>query len=77
MTKSIEDFDYDEEFMEKVFKQQESIRSSGITNMFNIRKVREIAEEADHEELAYFIKNTSSSDYMDMANKAAEEYRPE
>jgi hypothetical protein len=72
MVKDLDEFDYDEEFMKKVMRQQESIRRSGELNMFNIRGVRDFAEQAGHDELVYFIKNTTPDDYMEMANASRE-----
>jgi len=76
MVKDIKDFDYSEEFMEKVMQQQESIRLSGELNMFNMRGVRDFAEQASHEELVYFIKNSTPDQYMEMA-KASREFTRE
>jgi len=72
MVKDPSEFEYDEEFMIKVIHQQESIRRTGELNMFNIRGVRDFAEEAGHDELVYFIKNTTPDDYMEMANASRE-----
>jgi hypothetical protein len=72
MVKDIKDFDYSEEFMEKVMQQQEAIRLSGELNMFNMRGVRDFAEQAGHDELKYFIKNSTPDEYMEMANASRE-----
>ena len=63
------------EYNDKVLQQQEAIRKSGMTNMFNIRKVKEIAKEMGSDELVEFIDNNDAETYMDMAEKAAEKYR--
>lgn len=72
MVKDPDEFEYDEEFMKKAMRQQESIRQSGALNMFNMRGVRDFAEEAGHDELVYFIKNSTPDQYMDMANASRE-----
>lgn len=76
MVKDPSEFEYDEEFMKKVMQQQESIRLSGELNMFNMRGVRDFAEQASHDELVYFIKNSTPDKYMEMA-KASREFTKE
>jgi len=56
-------------------QQQEAIRKSGMTNMFDISTVQEIAEEMGSDKLVEFIDNHSTEEYFDMAEKAAEKYR--
>jgi len=56
-------------------QQQEAIRKSGMTNMFDISTVQEIAEEMGLDNLVEFIDNHSTEEYFDMAEKAAEKYR--
>jgi len=63
------------EYDDEVMQQQEAIRKSGMTNMFNIQRVKKIAQEMGSDELVEFIDNNDSDAYMDMAEKAAEEYR--
>lgn len=63
------------DYNEQVLQQQEAIRESGMTNMFNIRNVKEIAEEMGADELVEFIDNNDADAYMEMAQKSAEKYR--
>jgi len=63
------------EYDDEVMQQQEAIRKSGMTNMFDIQGVKKIAQEMGSDELVEFIDNNDSDAYMDMAEKAAEEYR--
>jgi len=63
------------EYDDEVMQQQEAIRKSGMTNMFNIQRVKKIAQEMGSDELVEFIDNNDSDAYMDMAEKAAERYR--
>jgi len=63
------------EYDDEVMQQQEAIRKSGMTNMFDIQGVKKIAQEMGSDELVEFIDNNDSDTYIDMAEKAAEEYR--
>jgi len=62
-------------YPDTVMQQQEAIRKSGMTNMFDISTVQEIAEEMGLDNLVEFIDNHSTEEYFDMAEKAAEKYR--
>jgi len=61
--------DYDD----KVLQQQEAIRQSGIVNMFDKNKVKEIAEDVGSDELAEFIENADAEEYIEMAEEAREQ----
>ena len=63
------------EYDDEVMQQQEAIRKSGMTNMFDIQGVKKIAQEMGSDELVEFIDDNDSDTYIDMAEKAAEEYR--
>jgi Mg/Co/Ni transporter MgtE len=61
--------DYDD----KVLQQQEAIRQSGLTNMFDKNRVKEIAEQMGSDELAEFIENADAEEYIEMAEEAREQ----
>jgi len=61
--------DYDD----KVLQQQEAIRQSGIVNMFDKNRVKEIAEDVGSDELAEFIENADAEEYIEMAEEAREQ----
>jgi Mg/Co/Ni transporter MgtE len=61
--------DYDD----KVLQQQEAIRQSGIINMFDKNRVKEIAEDVGSDELAEFIENADAEEYIEMAQEAREQ----
>jgi len=61
--------DYDD----KVLQQQEAIRQSGIVNMFDKNRVKEIAEDVGSDELAEFIENADAEEYIEMAQEAREQ----
>jgi Mg/Co/Ni transporter MgtE len=61
--------DYDD----KVLQQQEAIRQSGIVNMFDKNRVKEIAEDVGSDELAEFIENADPEEYIEMAEEAREQ----
>ena len=63
------------DYNEKVLQQQEAVRESGMTNMFNMQKVKDIAEQMGCDELAEFIDNNDSDAYVDMARESAKKYR--
>ena len=66
---------FDEERMKKVMKQQEAIRSSGMTNMFDVDKVQRIASDMGSNELVVFIDEASAEQYFDMAEEASSRFR--
>lgn len=63
--------------MERVKQQQEAVRRSGKTNMFDVSTVQRIAFEADFHDLVVWIDQHEDSEYLAMASEAAEEYRDE
>lgn len=63
------------EYNDKVLQQQEAIRRSGAINMFDKNGVKRMAEDMGADELAEFIDNASSKEYIEMADTAAEQLR--
>jgi len=61
---------------DKTLQQYEAIRRSGKTNMMEIGTVQRIAYESDYHSLVTFIED-DSTDYLEMAQLAAELYRGE
>jgi len=61
----------EEEISQKVLEQQESIRSSGEVNMFNVAGVQRIANMKGFNELAVFIEEHNSEEYIEMAGQSA------
>jgi len=66
---------FDGETMDKVKQQYEAIRSSGMTNMFDVSTVQDIAIQMNSNELAEYIEFSDANEFFDMAEQAAEEYR--
>ncbi|EGQ44146.1 MAG: hypothetical protein J07AB43_02050 [Candidatus Nanosalina sp. J07AB43] len=58
------------EYPEEVLHQQEAIRRSGMINMFDMRGVKQIAEDMGYDELAEFIEKSSANVYIEMAKQA-------
>jgi hypothetical protein len=67
--------DNNEQYNEKVLRQQEAIRASGMINMFDKAGVKRIAEEMGSDELAEFIEQADSADYIEMADEASQRFR--
>lgn len=55
---------------DRIMAQQEAIRRSGMTNMFDRNTVQRIAHECDFHELVVFIEESDGGEYTDMAEKA-------
>lgn len=68
-------YSFDEEFMDKVMKQQEAIRKSGMINMFDVGGVQKIASDMDSSELVAFIEQSSNDEYLKMAEESARRFR--
>lgn len=66
---------FDEETMDKVKQQYEAIRSSGMTNMFDVSSVQDIAIQMGSDELAEYIEFSDADEFFEMAERAVEEYR--
>ena len=66
---------FDEETMDKVKQQYEAIRSSGMTNMFDVSAVQDIAIQMGSDELAEYIEFSDADGFFEMAQEAAIEYR--
>lgn len=63
------------EYDEDVLLQQEKVRRSGRTNMFDRQNVQRIAHEMDFHALVTFIEEHSGGEYIKMANESAAEFR--
>lgn len=64
-----------DEYMETVMKQQEAVRKSGHTNMFNTARVKEFASLSGFDELKSFIEESSAEEYIDMAQESSRRFR--
>lgn len=58
-----------------VLRQQEKVRRSGEVNMFNKSGVQQVAHEKDFHALVTWIEEHDHSEYINMAQEAAEQYR--
>lgn len=65
------------DYNEKVLQQQEAIRRSGQINMFDMNGVRRIAEDMGANELAQFIEEATTEQYISMAEESASQLRQE
>lgn len=70
-----ENQDNDKQYSEKVLRQQEAIRNSGMINMFDKAGVKRIAKEMGSDELVSFIKQANGKEYIDMADEASRRFR--
>lgn len=75
MQEDTNEYDYDEEFMNKVMQQQEAIRESGMINMFDKSGVQRIASDMGSSELVTFIEQADAEQYFNMTEEAAEQFR--
>lgn len=64
------------EYNDEVLKQQEEIRQSGQINMLNMDGVRQIAMSTGSVQLAAFINESSTEEYVEMAEEAVEQFGP-
>lgn len=61
-----------EDYPDKVLQQQEAIRRSGLTNMYDMSAVKRIADEMGSYELVDFLDDCAADEYIDMAEAARE-----
>ena len=64
----------EQQFDRDVLEQQEAVRRSGKVNMFDLRGVQWVANEAEFYDLVLFIEDNDSQEYLRMAESAAKQF---
>lgn len=63
------------EYSDKVLRQQEAVRDSGLVNMFDKQGVRDAADQMGFDELVAVLDDVDGGEYIALAEASAAEYR--